>query len=183
MTSRFAEYARTCAGLSAMAMGLRGSQDTDITCESVVAALNEFQECVRYLNTRRSGGAVLRLESEADVQDAIYLMLRPWLRDLVPEDPTDKTGNRYTIKDFLSSGVGVIIEAKYIRDRDHGRLISKELHDDIETYKGNRDCRDLIFFAYDPDSHIPDVGALKSAMHMSRVYDGRPLHVTLIVKP
>lgn len=183
MTNHFAEHARMCAGLSALALGLRGSEDTDITCEAVVAALNEFQECVRYLNTRRTGGAVLRLESEADVQDAIYLMLRPWLRDLVPEDPTGKTGNRYTIKDFLAADVGVIIETKYIRDRDHGRSISKELHDDIETYRSNRDCRDLIFFVYDPDSHIPDVSALKSAMHISRVYDGRPLRVTLIVKP
>ena len=82
MASHFAAHARMCAGLSELALGLRRSEDTDITCEAVVAALNEFQECVRYLNTRRTGGAVLRLESEADVQDAIYLMLPRAVRPL-----------------------------------------------------------------------------------------------------
>src|SRR5438552_723652 len=99
-----------------------------ITAMEIAPALEEFMESVRYLNTRRTGGAILRLQSEADVQDAIYLMLRPWVTDLVPEDPSGRVGNRYTIKDFLSPSAKTVIEAKFIRDRDHGRHISSELH-------------------------------------------------------
>lgn len=76
------------------------SQGTNI--ESVLAALNSFTDIVRYLNTRRSTGAVLDLSNEAAVQDVLYLMLRPWVLDLVPENPTDKVANRFSIKDFVS---------------------------------------------------------------------------------
>lgn len=93
----------------------------------VIAALQSFNDCVRYLNTRRSKGAFLKLDSEDAVQDALYLMLRPWLVDLVPENPTDRVANRYSIKDFLSKSNRLVIEAKYIRSADHGRTIVKEL--------------------------------------------------------
>lgn len=62
----------------------------DIDIPSVLAALRSFTDIVRYLNTRRSAGAILDLKNEAAVQDALYLMLRPWVLDLVPENPTDK---------------------------------------------------------------------------------------------
>jgi hypothetical protein len=87
----------------------------------VLHALDEFQECARYLNTRRSKGAVLELESEADVQDALYLMLRPWVHDIVTENPTDRTGNRFVIKDLLIPSLRTVIEAKFVRDKMHGR--------------------------------------------------------------
>lgn len=49
------------------------------------AALDEFTECVRYLNTRRSEGAILTLDSEAAVQDAL------------PDPPTLGSGSRARI--------------------------------------------------------------------------------------
>jgi hypothetical protein len=73
----------------------------ELRVSHIVAALEEFMECVRYLNTRRSEATVLALDSESAVQDAIYLMLRPWIRDLVPETPTEKIGNRFSIRDFF----------------------------------------------------------------------------------
>lgn len=149
----------------------------------IVAALNQFMECVRYLNTRRSTAAVLKLDSEAAVQDALYLMLRPWVLDLVPENPTDKVAGRYSIKDFVSKSVQVVIEAKFIRDASHGKGISKELHDDIETYRHHPACRHLLFFIYDPDALIPDRAALERQIVVDRLYDGVPLTCQLIVKP
>ena len=149
----------------------------------IIGALGQFMECVRYLNTRRSASAELKLDSEAAVQDALYLMLRPWILDLVPENPTDKVASRYTIKDFLSRSARTVIEAKYIRDAAHGKHISKELHDDIETYRHHPACRHLVFFIYDPDALIPDRAALERQIAVERVYDGVPLTCHLIVKP
>ena len=45
-----------------------------ISVESVLSALQSFTDITRYLNTRRSTGAMLELASEAAVQDALYLM-------------------------------------------------------------------------------------------------------------
>ena len=149
----------------------------------LLRALEEFMECVRYLNTRRSTSAILKLDSESAVQDAIYLMLRPWVLDLVPENPTDKVASRYTIKDFLSRSAQTVIEAKYIRDATHGRNITKELHDDIETYRHHGACRHLVFFIYDPDALIPDRAALDRQISVERIYDGVPLTCHLVVKP
>jgi len=149
--------------------------------EQIVSALNQFMECVRYLNTRRSKGTKLNLESEADVQDALYLMLRPWVLDLIYENPTDKIGNRFAIKDFISKEAKTVIEAKYIRDASHGKSVAKELHDDIETYRHHPNCDYLIFFVYDPDSLIPNVASLQAEMTTKRVYDGKQLVCHLIV--
>jgi len=182
-----AKVAHTIGGLSQVAQQQRelttSQPATAPSCEAILAALERFMECVRYLNTRRSDGALLRLESEADVQDAIFLMLRAWVEDLVPENPTDRVASRYTIKDFLSQAAQAVIEAKFIRDKDHGRSISKELHDDIETYRTHPSCRHLIFFIYDPNSLIPDQAALRRAIEVERTYAGRPLTCYLVIRP
>lgn len=171
-------------GLASIA-GPRGTSDqpTRLAIAEMCTALDEFSECVRYLNTRRSTGAVLALDSEADVQDALYLILRPWIRDLVPEAPTEKAGNRYGIRDFVSRTLRVVIEAKFIRDEDHGKGISRELHDDIEIYRHHPYCDTIVFFTYDPNSLIPDQRELRRTIEQSRAYDGRPLVCRLLVKP
>jgi hypothetical protein len=149
----------------------------------ILLALAEFMEVVRYLNTRRSS-TILTLDSEAAIQDAIYLMLRPWVLDLVPENPTDRiAASRYSIKDFVSRSAKAVIEAKFIRDAAHAKSITKELHDDIEIYRSHPHCQNLIFFIYDPDALIPDKGALERQIVVARTYDGVPLACHLIVKP
>ena len=186
MTSR-----RKAADIAASVSALNdkhGRQDpihdtADVGVRQIVAALDQFMECVRYLNTRRSKSTVLTLDSEAAVQDALYLMLRPWVLDLVPENPTDKVASRYTIKDFVSKSARVVIEAKFVRDSAHGKNISKELHDDIETYRHHPACKHLVFFIYDPDALIPDRAALERQISVESVYDGVPLVCHSVIRP
>lgn len=173
--------------MSALAVDTRiASAATALPIEQVLQALREFDACVRYLNTRRSAGAVINIQSEADVQDVLYLLLRPWITDLVYESPADKTGNRYVIKDFSSAAGRFVIDAKYIRNAEHGRLISKELHDDIEMYRSHPRCDFLIFFIYDPGALIPDQRALRDAIEIQRSYGSsteKRLGCHLILKP
>ena len=172
LLARISEFRKTLPDSSA--------QDI-LSCGDILAALQQFSECVRYLNTRRSGTEI-SLENEASVQDAVFLMLRPWVHDLIPESPTEKLGNRYTIKDFSSKSSKTIIEIKFIRNEMHGKEITKELYDDIENYRHNPNCEHLVFFIYDPDSHIPDVNALRMVIEEKRLYgDGRSLHCHLVI--
>jgi len=154
-----------------------------LSVPKVVCALEQFPECVRYLNTRRSSGAVIDINGEADLQDVVFLMLRPWLVDLIPENPTDKIASRYVIKDFLSKELALVVEAKYVRDKKHGKNITKELHDDIETYRNHPDCDNLIFFIYDRDALIPDVRGLRKQIEGTRKYEGKQIAVYCVVKP
>jgi len=157
--------------------------DTRVLVAEVIGAMNSFTDIVRYLNTRRSNVSVLSINEEADVQDALYLMLRPWIHDLVPEDPNQKVANRYTIKDFASKSSKLVIEAKYVRNADHGKNISKEINDDIENYRYHDSCDDLIFFIYDPDGLIPDSASLERHLKTSRTYDDRLLRCHAVIKP
>jgi hypothetical protein len=182
--SRLGEYLN---GVEKLASGSKKATPeippTRVEVARVLAALNAFGECVRYLNTRRSKGALLTLDGEPAVQDALYLMLRPWIADLVPENPTDKVANRFSIKDFLSKANHLVIEVKYIRDADHGKSISRELNDDIETYRYHPSCDDLIFFIYDPDGLIPDGAALERHLSSERRYSEKVLRCHAVIKP
>jgi REase_DpnII-MboI len=168
------------------AAGGRIQQDVPsirVEVSRVIGALNSFGDCVRYLNTRRSAGALLTLDNEAAIQDALYLMLRPWIADLVPENPTDRVANRFSIKDFLSKASRLVIEAKYVRNPEHGRSIVKEINDDIETYRYHPSCDDLVFFIYDPDALIPDGAALERHLSSPRSYADRVLRCHAVIKP
>lgn len=175
--------ASLCARLTELRSRLPTPVTPPRTVQEIVSALAEFMECVRYLLTRRSEGAILKLESEADVQDAIYIMLRPWIPDLKYENPTDKSGNRYVIKDFIVPSARTVVEAKFVRDKAHGKTITRELHDDIEMYSQHPLCDDLIFFVYDPDSEIPDVRALTADVVRPRQYGSKVLRTYLLVRP
>lgn len=179
--------ARALGGLASLSAGLAAVAAVPTPgVAPVLLAMREFDACVRYLNTRRSAGAVINIESEADVQDVLYLLLRPWVVDLSYESPADKTANRFVIKDFASASGRFVIDAKYIRSIEHGKLISKELHDDIEMYRSHPRCDDLIFFVFDPDLYIPDQRALREAIEIERTYRGasgeKLLRCHLIVK-
>ncbi len=177
------QQAELCSRLTELRPKFTFKQETELSYSDIISALPQLMECVRYLNTRRSTGAKLNLESEADVQDALYLMLRPWITDLIYENPTSKTGNRFAFKDFIAKSARTVIEAKFIRDETHGKQISKEIHDDIEIYRNHPECEHLIFFIYDPNSLIPNTAALEEEITTSRIYNGRPLYCHLIVKP
>jgi REase_DpnII-MboI len=114
--------ASALGNLATLSLALRGSSNVPTPgVASILLAMREFDACIRYLNTRRSAGAIINIESEADVKDVLYLPLRPWVIDLVYESPGDKAANRFVIKDFSSASGRFVIDAKYIRDKDHGR--------------------------------------------------------------
>lgn len=170
--------------LSARAQDLSAQKAVEnVEVAEVISALNSYTEIVRYLNTRRSRGAILQLDDEASVQDVLYLMLRPWVTDLTPESPTSKVGNRYAIKDFASPLNRFVVEAKFIRNSDHGKNITKEINDDIETYRYHPACDDLIFFIYDPENLIPDALKVKDHIETERVYAARSLRCHSVIKP
>jgi len=100
---------------------------------TIVTALDQFQDNIRYLNTRRSKGAVIDINGEDDVQDVVFLMLRPWIPDLIPENPTNRMASRFVIKDFLSKELKTVVEAKFVRDKKHGKETVSYTHLTLPT--------------------------------------------------
>lgn len=173
----------TILGLADLADKYPSGLPATKSLRDILSALSNFMECVRYLNTRRTTKIILSLDSEDAVQDAIYLMLRPWIPDIVPENPTDKIANRFLIKDFLIPSLKTVIEVKYIRDKSHGKNIAKEINDDIETYRYHHSCNIIVFFIYDPDALIPDRSKLEEHISSKRIYSEKTLECHSIILP
>ena len=109
-------------------------------------------------------------------------MLKPAIPDLVPETAVSGSTRQYSIQDFRSPLLRIVIEAKRTRNKSHGRSIKAELNDDIAEYKIDPYCDDLIFFIYDPDTFIESVSGLAKAVEGEHSHNGRTLRVHCIVQ-
>lgn len=120
------------------------------------AVLDAFPGLVGYLNTRRNSGGVVAVNSEADVQDLLYIALKPIFADLVYEEPTRKGAAGYSIGDFWLPCLKLVLEAKYINTTGDVKAKADEMSQDIWKYSTQGDCQRILFFVYDPHLLIPD---------------------------
>ena len=150
------------------------------TIEDVLVLLSAFPDCVGYSRNRRSS-PILSLTNEADVQDLIYFMLRPAIVDLVPEQPVANATRQYSLEDYLCRTLGIVIEAKYVRSKQHAKELKTELYDDIGEYKADVNCQHVIFFIYDPDKNIESPTGLRRAVEGIHTHNGKTRNVHCIV--
>lgn len=149
--------------------------------DDVLKLLHSFPDCAGY-STNRRGQAILSLADENGVQDILYFMLKPSIPDLVPETPVSGSTRQYTIQDFRSPLLRVVIEAKRTRSKSHGRSIKAEINDDVGNYKNDLFCNYLIFFIYDPETHIESISGLQTAIEGEHSHNGRMLRVHCVVQ-
>lgn len=149
--------------------------------KKVVEILEAFSDCIGYSNNRRSK-VIIDTSKEAGVQDILYFMLRPYICDLVPEQPNSGSTRQYVIQDFRSKKLKLIIEAKRVRDKSHGKSIKKEINDDILNYKNDSDCENLIFVIYDPESYIESPSGLAEHADGEHTHGEKKLYVKTIIK-
>ena len=102
------------------------------------------------LTHRRRGAVPLTFQSEYDVQDLLHALLRPWVADIRPEEFTPSYAGSSTRMDFLLPTHRLVLELKFVRDRQHGRKIGDEFIVDIEHYRRHPDCDALWCVIYDP---------------------------------
>ena len=124
--------------------------------ETLLEALKTFPTLVGYLNGRRSSGGPIVIASEADVQDLIYISLKPMFPDMVYEEPTKKGPAGYSVGDFSVPSLKLILEIKFIAARQDVKTKADEISEDIWKYTTQTDCERVVFFVYDPCLLIPD---------------------------
>jgi DpnII restriction endonuclease len=149
--------------------------------EDILALLSAFPDCVGYALNRRMS-PILPLNTEASVQDLIYFMLRPGIIDLVPEQPIANATRQYSLEDYMCRNLSTVVEAKFVRSKQHGRTLKKELHDDIGEYKADASCQHLIFFVYDPNKYLESPTGLTKAIEGAHVHNGKGLNVYCVVQ-
>lgn len=142
---------------------------------------SSFPDCAGYSQNRR-GSAILDLADEARLQDLLYFMLKPVVPDLVPEQPVAGHTRQYTIQDFRSRALRLVLEAKRVRDKAHGRSMKTELHNDIGEYKLDSFCENLVFFVYDPETYVESPSGLIKSVEGKHVHDERQMRVYCVIQ-
>jgi hypothetical protein len=121
--------------------------------------------------------------SEREVQDILYLMLRPVFLDLEDEDTLPKFGHSTYRADFGIPSLGLLIEAKYARSAGDFKDIEKEVLEDIVPYlqtpeRYNR----IVVFIYDHSASVQVHETTARALRRAPGIDGvviasRPSHL------
>lgn len=154
--------------------------------ERLIEAVNTFPALVGYLNGRRPSGEPRVIRSEADVQDLIYVSVKPIFPDMVYEEPTKKGAAGYSIGDFSIPCLKLILEIKFVGAREDVKAKADEISEDIWKYTTQTDCERVVFFVYDPHMLIPDrvnYARSLSAAPGSFRSKGREVEIITLIRP
>jgi REase_DpnII-MboI len=106
--------------------------------ELLTPVLKRLRRAMYPLTNRRKGLPTLAFDSEYDVQDLLHVLLRPWVKDIRPEEYTPSYAGKSTRMDFLLPDHATVVELKFVRDVTHGKNIGQELQIDIGHYRRKR---------------------------------------------
>jgi hypothetical protein len=149
--------------------------------ESVRRLLRQFSDCVGYALSRRKK-PVLKLEVEAGVQDLLFFMLKASIPDLTAESPVAGLLRQFSVVDFKSRSLRLVIETKMPRDRGHAKRLRAELNDDIHKYRDDPHWKDLFFVIYDPKRFIEAPAALIKTVNGTHTKGNRSVRVHCLIE-
>lgn len=120
------------------------------------------------------------LVSEREVQDVLYMMLRPVFLDLEDEDTLPKFGHSTYRADFGIPSLGLLIEVKYARSAAAFKDIEKEVLEDIVPYlqTPERYSR-IVVFIYDDSASVQVHETTARALRRAPGIDG----VVIVSRP
>lgn len=130
--------------------------------------LKGLRRAMHPLTHRRKGSQALSFSTEYDVQDLLHALLRPWVADIRPEEFTPSYAGSTTRMDILLPKYGIVIELKFVRDKNHAKKIGDELIIDISHYQRHPDCRYLWCVIFDQDHLLPNAAGLKNDLEGER---------------
>jgi hypothetical protein len=134
-------------------------RDVEEVIDPIVRGL---RNAMHPLTHRRKGSTALTFSNEYDVQDLLHALLRPWIRDIRPEEFTPSYAGSSTRMDFLLPAHELVIETKIVRDKLHGKKIGDELTIDTAHYKAHPKCKRLWCVVYDPQHFLTNAEGLKN---------------------
>lgn len=146
----------------------------------LIKVLQGFHKVARQLKFRREGRPTLKIDDEYDVQDLLHALLKVEFDDIRPEEWTPSYAGKSSRTDFLLKNENIVVETKKTRDVQAAKKVGDELIVDVARYRGHPNCKTLVCFIYDPDSHIQNPEGLKNDLEKST--DGQ-LIIKVIIEP
>lgn len=104
------------------------------------------------------------ITSEREVQDIVWIILRPYFADLIDEETLPKLGHSSYRPDFAIPSLRSLVEVKFVRNRADFKRIEKEIIQDSVGYlTSTSDYNKIIVFIYDHSSSIQEHAETKRA--------------------
>ncbi|MGW4091700.1 PD-(D/E)XK nuclease domain-containing protein [Nocardia sp. NPDC004750] len=125
------------------------------------------------------------ITEEREIQDILWMILRPEFDDLVDEETLRKLGHSFYRADFAIPSLDLLIEVKYARKASDFKDIEKEILEDHSAYlTDNAPYKKLLVFIYDESASIQEHGTTRNALlKLPNVADvivaSRPSHVPI----
>lgn len=130
------------------------------TPATIAHALRQFETSMkrwRWDSERLQHPIRWSIRSEREVQDILWMMLRPFCEDLEDEDTLPKFGHSTYRTDFGIPSLGLLIEVKYARAASDFKVIEKEVLEDVIPYlKSPERYREVLVFIYDVSSSVQE---------------------------
>jgi hypothetical protein len=161
--------------------GQRGPTKPAKIDELLEILLKGVRRAMDPLAYRRKGAQSLSFSTEYDVQDLLHALLRPWVADIRPEEFTPSYAGSSTRMDFLLPHHKIVLELKFVRDRNHAKNIGNELIVDINHYQKHPDCEHLWCVVFDQDDLLPNPEGLKTDLEGQRTTKDGSVHVRVRV--
>lgn len=157
-----------------------------ITSSYVSAILGNFQDAMkrwRWDSAKVKLPIRWAIQNEREVQDIIWVILKPVFPELIDEDALPKLGHSSYKADFGIPSLGLLIEVKMARKAGDFKDIEKQIMEDVKGYLSQtKRYNRLLVFIYDESSSVQEHGetklALKKFMEIEDVIIvSRPSHV------
>jgi hypothetical protein len=118
--------------------------------------------------------------AEREVQDILWLILRPVFDDLVEEETLPRLGHSTYRADFGIPSLGILIEVKYARKSSDFKEIEKQVLEDSVAYlNGVTAYKEIVVFIYDDSSSVQEHDTTAAALRsVDRISD-----VIIVSKP
>ena len=112
----------------------------------------------------------LKIESEYDFQNYIYLTCKPWFKDIQREHFVINISGINRTVDFALSNNKIIIEAKYIKDTQSKNEVTKDLEGIKSYYCSNTNIAGLLFIILIEKNIDIDKSYFKNLINNDLVY-------------
>jgi REase_DpnII-MboI len=111
--------------------------------------------------------------AEREVQDILWLMLRPVFDDLVEEETLPRLGHSTYRADFGIPSLGILIEVKYVRKSSDFKEIEKQVLEDSVAYlNGVTAYSEIVVFIYDESASVQEHDTTASSLRgIDRISD------------
>ncbi len=144
--------------------------------------LNAFPTASRMLANRGHGRPPFLVESEYDLQDLLFAIVRSVFEDACREEWTPKRAGSAKRMDIVVPAINTVIEAKFVRDARHAKSVADELRVDFECYHDHENCAQLVAICADPNRHIVDSEQFETELSGLRKKGSHEFNVTVLVR-